>query len=155
MADTTKIFDMASLAEAAYATFVDGNGALLVSNKVELIARLQDFQNDGDKDFSKTQAEEFAKHYRVVGQRPNTPSGYSGTVFERLDDSGAGTGEYVFAQRGTEPTTQIGLDLAVDLDDLVTDGLAWTQIVDMYNYWKELTTPAGQTYQKASLIQSG
>ena len=161
MADTTQIFDMASLAEAAYATFVDENGVLLVTNKIQLIARLQDFQNDGDKDFSKTQAEEFAKLYRVVSQRPNTASGYSGTLFERLDADGTltgtvggPTGEYVFAQRGTEPTAQFGLDLAVDLDDLVPDGLAWTQIVDMYNYWKELTTPAGQTYQKASLVQS-
>ena len=158
MANTTQIFDMASLAEAAYATFTDANGILLVTNKSELIARLQDFQNDGDKDFSKTQAEEFATHYRVIGQQLNTDTGYSATLFERLGDGGVPTGEYVFAQRGTEPLVQVsplapvGLDIAVDVGDLVADGLAWSQIVDMYNYWKQLTTPEGQTYQKATLV---
>lgn len=162
MADTTKIFDMASMAEAAYANFVDASGDLLVTDTATLIAKLEDFDGDpsnGKSGFSKTQAEEFAKHYRVISQRPNTDSGYSGTLFERLDKNGAGTGEYIFAQRGTESFTQaslsapVGLDLAVDIGDLVADGLAWSQIVDMYNYWKVLTTPAGLTYQKATLVK--
>lgn len=162
MADTKMTFDMASLAEAAYATFTDINGNLLITDQSQFIDRLEDFDADprnGKNGFSKTQAEEFATHYRVVSQRPNTASGYSGTVFERLDDSGNPTGQYVFAQRGTEPDVQLlssapfGIDIAVDIGDLSADGLAWTQIVDMYNYWRELTTPAGQTYQKASLVE--
>jgi hypothetical protein len=134
MANTTQIFDMASLAEAAYATFSNESGALTIANQDDLVARLQDFDanvGNGKSGFSKTQAEEFAKHYRVVSQRPNTASGYSGTLFERLDADGTltgtvggPTGEYVFAQRGTEPFEQWGLDLAVDIGDLSADGLA-------------------------------
>lgn len=161
MASNTQLFDMASLAEAAYATFTDASGALTIASKVEFINRLQDFDADGQKDtksFSRTQAEEFADHYRVISQQPNTDSGYSATLFERLDEAGVGTSEYVFSQRGTEaftqlsPTAPLGLDLAVDLGDLVADGLAWSQIVDMCNYWKQLTTPAGQIYQKTTLV---
>ena len=64
----------------------------------------------------------------------------------------------MFASRGTEFGVQIradaplGLDLAVDIGDLVLDGLAWSQIVDMYNYWKRLTTPPGLSYQQAQVV---
>lgn len=72
MANTTQIFDMASLAEAAYAAFSNESGALTISNQDDLVARLQDFDanvGNGKSGFSKTQAEEFAKHYRVIGVR--------------------------------------------------------------------------------------
>jgi Ca2+-binding RTX toxin-like protein len=139
MADTKKLFDMASLAEAAYADFNDSNGGVLIAEQ-DIVNRLK------AKDWSETQAKEFAKHYRVVHQQPNTASGFSATVFERLSESGAPTGEYIFAARGTEPSAQFGQDLGADIGDLVRDGLAWEQIVDLHNYWKQLTTPAGQPY---------
>ena len=151
MSENSKLFEMASLAEAAYADlFKDG---ALQTDRAEvkniLIANK----------WSATQADEFLTHYRVVSQQPNTDTGYSATLFERLDADGsltgtvgAGTGQYVFAQRGTEALAQAGLDLAVDIGDLVADGLAWSQIVDMYNYWKQLTTPENQHYQKATIV---
>jgi hypothetical protein len=150
MADTKKLFDMASLAEAAYADFNDSNGGVLIAEQV-IVNRLK------AKDWSETQAKEFAKHYRVVHQQPNTTSGFSATLFERLSDTRAPTGEYVLATRGTETGVQtsvfpLGMDLSADIGDLVADGLAWGQIVDLYNYWKRLTTPAGTYYQKALLV---
>ena len=135
MATNTKLFDMASLAEVAHATFASANGVLKFTTKVGFIALLQDFDANDEADtksFSKTQAEEFAERYRVVSQMPNTDSGYSGTLFERMDESGGGTGALVFAQRGTEafvqvsPAAPLGLDLAVDIGDLVADGLTCT-----------------------------
>lgn len=145
MSDNKQLFDMASLSEAAYADFVIS--AVLQSSTEDIKIALK------AKGWSDTQATEFLTHYRVVSQQPNTATGYSATLFERLSDGGAPTGEYVFAQRGTEPFAQLGLDLAVDIGDLVADGLAWSQIVDMYNYWKQLTTPDGQTYQRATLVK--
>ena len=134
MSENKQLFDMASLSEAAYADLFQ-NGATITATSV-VQARLV------AAGWSVTQAEELATHYRVIGQQLNTDTGYSATLFERLGDGGVPTGEYVFAQRGTEPLVQVsplapvGLDIAVDVGDLVADGLAWSQIVDMYNYWK-------------------
>jgi len=146
MSDNKQLFDMASLSEAAYADLFQNGATITATSAVQ--ARLV------AAGWSDIQATEFLTHYRVISQQPNTATGYSATLFERLGDGGTPTGQYVFAQRGTEPTAQVGLDLAVDVGDLVADGLAWSQIVDMYNYWKELTTPAGQSYQMASLVES-
>lgn len=41
-------------------------------------------------------------------------------------------------------------DLAItDGGDIVVDGVASSQIIDLYNYWMALKTPAVATYQKA------
>lgn len=152
MSTNKHFFDMASLSEAAYAEFFKEGVQQNDSGEVKKLLTA--------KGWSASQADESLIHYRVISQQPNTFSGYSATLFERLGAGGTPTGQYVFAQRGTEPLVRVspgapfGLDLAVDIGDLVLDGLAWSQIVDMYNYWKELTTPAGQSYKKALLTQS-
>jgi hypothetical protein len=84
MADNTKLFDMASLAEAAYANFTDSNGNPISISGAQLADRLQDFDgipDNGKIGFSKTQAEEFAKHYRVIRQQANTATGFSANNF--------------------------------------------------------------------------
>jgi len=55
--------------------------------------------------------------------------------------------------RGTEPTrNQIIPDLGyADVGDIVRDGLAIDQIVDLYNYWQQLKAPQGASYQVAEL----
>src|SRR5882672_10008703 len=49
-----------------------------------------------------TQADDFLTRYRIVSHLPNTATGFSGTLMERLDAQGTGTGEYTFAMRSTE-----------------------------------------------------
>ena len=47
----------------------------------------------------------------------------------------------VFAARGTEPTLE---DLVItDFSDIVLDGIAIGQVVDMYNYWQRLKAQKG------------
>jgi pimeloyl-ACP methyl ester carboxylesterase len=79
-----------------------------------------------------------------VAHRPDTPSDFSATVFERINPQ-PGQSRYVFAVRGTAG----GADLVEDIANLVANGMAWRQAIDMYNWWQELTTPQGQTYQRA------
>ncbi len=40
-------------------------------------------------------------------------------------------------------------DLSADIGDIVADGLAIDQIVDMYNDWQRLKAPKGTTYRAA------
>jgi hypothetical protein len=138
--ETKKIADMAALAEAAYANLTNRTFSGALANGM-----------------SGTQVSVLSSRYSVIEQQPNTGSGFSATLFKRTG-VGAGPDEYVFATRGTEPITQwsfdLGLDIAADLGDLVLDGLAWEQIVDMYNFWKQLTAKPGETYQKAYFISS-
>jgi hypothetical protein len=98
------------------------------------------------------QATTFVTQYRLVDQLQNTASGFSGVVFEQLNPDGTGSGHIAFAPRGTEPSAQGGVDLwQADLTQILRDGLAYSQIVDMYNYKVSLETTAGQTYQAAQL----
>jgi hypothetical protein len=62
----------------------------------------------------------------------DTASGFSATLVERLDSNGNGTGEF---------------SLAIRLDGVVLD-----QMLDLYNYWKCLSTPQNHTYQAAEFV---
>jgi hypothetical protein len=136
-----KISDEAVLAEASYVDFSALNSDY---SDTQLIALLQDSGAHGG--FSKTQAEDFAKNWQFVSSTPNTANGYSATLFQSK-----ATGEYVYAIRGTEPGDPINDISETDVGDLVADGLALDQIVDMYNDWQRLITPEGQTFQAARL----
>ncbi len=122
MSDPTKFSDMASLSEASYVLFDELNRNF--SDKA-----VEDALKDSDLEgrFSATQAEEFVKHWQVVDHQGNTLSGFSATLFKNKD-----TGKFVYACRGTEGV--VSLDLwSADAGDIVADGLALKQIVDMYN----------------------
>lgn len=96
--------------------------------------------------FSQTQSEEFAKHWRVVHHQPDTDSGFSATLFESTDNPG----EYTFAIRGTAGLQDL---VITDVTDIVLDGIAPDQVVDMYNYWQRLKAPENESYQVASLVE--
>jgi len=135
MIDSKKIYELAQLAEASYADFQIADPA----RGLQLIK------------FSDTQASEFVKHWRVVAHQHNTESGFSATLFQRIDTdpvTGFQAGQYVYAVRGTEPGLQ---DLSTDLGDIVADGLALDQIVDLYNHWNRLQVSQGQFYAAAKL----
>ncbi len=145
--DTLKLFELAQIAEASYASLQTA-----INNKDELIARL--IERDGIAyKFSPIQAAEFADNWKVVSHQPDTASGYSGTLFEYIGndpDSGFTNGELVFAQRGTAGLLSDLLD--ADLMGISVNGLAYKQIVDMYNYWQCLTTNAGASVLEARLV---
>jgi len=134
------IFEQAELAEAAYANFWDEDAN-------EVITNVDDVKNALEASgLSKTQAFELVKHWRVVDHQPDTGSSFSATLFESLDNPG----EFVFAIRGTAGLVDL---VAADFTQIVTNGLAIDQIVDMYNYWQRLVAPKDSTVQQARLVQ--
>jgi hypothetical protein len=99
------------------------------------------------KGFSSAQALDYVNHWRVVDHQPNTTSGFSATLFEKLDDNQTGTGEYTLAFRGTEGVSDFGVDLVEDIFCLSAQGIARHQAADLYRYYKRLTTPEGQSVE--------
>ena len=121
------VADMAELAEASYANLQQG---------LDVEDELQNPDFNGGQTFTATQAAEFIKKWAVVAgtHQSETESGFSATVFQSI--SGNSNGEYTLAIRGTV----LGLDdLGADVGDIMADGLAWEQIIDLYNYTQELT----------------
>ncbi|MCD2452583.1 putative Ig domain-containing protein [Methylicorpusculum oleiharenae] len=145
MTNVAKVFELAQLAEASYANFI----ALNVNLKDEL--KNASFN---DMAFSISQADEFALHWKVVSHQPDTDSGFSATLFQRIDDdpvSGYQADQFFYAIRGTAGNSDL---LGADLGDIVQDGLALDQLVDLYNDWQRLNSIAGQSYQAAELTSN-
>ena len=85
---------------------------------------------------SQTQAETFARNWRVIDQLPNTDSGFSATVFQSIDDNNS----YVLSIRGTETSIIDGvIDWSTNLGDIGADGVAIAQAIDLFNYYQRLT----------------
>ena len=124
---------MAVLSEASYGNFSNVYSAGFYDQQAVIDA----ITDKSDKNnFSATQAAEFVTHWRVVDHQPETTSGFSATLFQRIDtdpDSGLKDGDYVFANQGTEPKTASDLIIA-DALGIVFSGKAGQQIADMYRY---------------------
>lgn len=120
-------YELSQLAEAAYANLLNDSGGQIIDRR--------DLENHlRASSFSAKQAEQFASHWQVVHHLPNTESGFSGTVFRRIDTdpvAGYQAGDLVFALRGTEGAFSRDLWLA-DIHEIVGNGLAYSQIIDMY-----------------------
>jgi len=97
--------------------------------------------------FSATQAAALVSQWRLVYHQQNTPDGFSSTLFESVDKPGT----YVYALRGSEVEKPWADVFATDVFDIVTDGLALHQIVDMYNDWQRITAEKGAVYTAARL----
>jgi len=123
-------FTQAILAEAAYANLIDPQTGLPYSSTTAIKTALQDAQNN--MFFSDAQVADFLNTWDIVQQQPDTISGFSATLLKNRK-----TGAYSYAIRGTAG----GTDIAADVGDIVLDGLAMDQIVDMYNHWMKLLTP--------------
>ena len=159
MINARDIYSFSSTALAAYGT-LDVTKNSLEKNLLQGV--------DNDSLFSKKQAKEFSNEWHVVtnGHMPDQPGGrpenggyvipgtdtttgggFSATLFQR----NTGDKDYVLAFRGT-----MGMDdLAVtDGGDIVLDGVASSQIIDMYNFWMALKTPVGQTFSKAVVVSA-
>ena len=136
--ETKKVFSQVWLADAAYADFsgIDLNEDSQVRGKLIL-----------SRSFGATEADQFVAAWKVRHFLNDTSSGFSATLFE----SKTNPGQFSFALRGTQGFLG-GKDLVVaDLSDIVLDGLAMDQIVDMYNCWQRLTAPVNTIYKIARL----
>ena len=126
-------FDIASLAEASYADLIE-NGA---DNKQALM----------DSGFSDSQANDILSRWSVRTPLPNTSTGFSMTLFEGVDD-------FVLAFRGTEPTKQWFKDIQADVGDIVADGIALDQIIDLVNYWAWVKSDGAYTAAKLEVLEA-
>lgn len=112
-----KYFDFGSLAEAAYAS---------IGTRENFI---EDLIAEG---FSKTQAEDFVSRWATDESWHNSGEGFSSTLFQSSEG-------FVLAFRGTAETDE---DLIkADIYDIVADGAAIHQIIDMVNEWTRITAP--------------
>lgn len=129
MTEINAYYDYSLLSMAAYALDLVGDAGL---DKDSFISA----------GFMESQYNQFiSDDWAVVNQSSDAlygSSGFSATLFHNTI-----TGEYVFANRGTAG----GLDLYEDAWGIVLRGMAGTQIIDMYRYYKQLTTTAGQAVQ--------
>jgi hypothetical protein len=124
-----------STAVAAYAD-LSGTGAVT--------ARLTDPANNAN--FTATQADAFVARYQLVHQQPNVlGNGFSAAVFrDRIND------KHVIAIRGTEIASlgQVIVDfVAADGLGIGGAGFANSQAVELFRYYKRLTTAGGQAVQ--------
>ena len=113
------LYQQALLAEAAYANFSN------VSNEQSYVSALR------TAGFSEAQAEEFVANWSIVSHQPNTDSGFSATLFQRITAdpiAGYKVGDYSYAARGTEFAWNDWVDLNEDIGNLVQDDLALEQI---------------------------
>ena len=129
---SSSLFELAQLAEVAYADFWDASRGIVLTDPEAVKKRLVDLQPDRTYDFSSAQATEFLANWSVIAHQPNTTSGFSSTLFKSNDPAGS----YVLALRGIEPGQA---DFSAD-GGIVVNGLAITQIVDMYNEWQRINT---------------
>ncbi|HFD81385.1 MAG TPA: hypothetical protein ENK05_13485, partial [Gammaproteobacteria bacterium] len=135
--DIIRAYGNALLSEASYANFQNKIDPEDVKTALETIP---------DGGFSQVQAEDFVTHWKVANHQPDTASGFSATLFESLDEPG----RYTLAIRGT----QGAIDVAEDIFGIAAQGVAARQAVDLYRYYRRLTTPAGEAvdYSQGELL---
>jgi Ca2+-binding RTX toxin-like protein len=130
MVGAVDMFNNSDLALAAYSDLTQG---------VPTNQQIDALKQSGDG-MSQAQAERFAVRYPAVLSVANCPeSGFQATVFKSSD------GQLAVAFRGTK-------DFFTDVIDadkqIFTNGAAYNQIVDMYNWWKCVTTQRGDYVQQ-------
>ncbi|SMF01492.1 hypothetical protein [Pseudogulbenkiania subflava] len=131
------VADMAELAEASYAD-------LEKHSDPDVVRALKDAGFNG-MSFSTTQAAGFVEKWSVLDHLSDTPSSdFSATLFRSKSGE-----DYVLALRGTAG----GNDLQADGGDIVLDGAATDQIIDLYNYVQRLSAAKGGSYTIATKVR--
>ncbi len=143
MSISNQFYDAALLSEVAYINFegIDLANENTYEDAVEKVLGNPEKQSN----LSTSQIDYFMTNWEIVSHQGNTDTGFSATLFKKV-----GANEYYYACRGTEGPDWEDL-FVTDIGDIVTDGLAIKQIVDMYNDWQRITTPEGQIYNAAHL----
>ncbi|MEN5182162.1 calcium-binding protein, partial [Comamonas testosteroni] len=98
--------------------------------------------NDHSSRFTDTDAADFAAHWEVVDQEPNTGTGFSGTLFRCIKAdplTGAQAGELVMCMRSTEFIDDYARDnQGTNKLEIGDTGFAWGQIRDMEAWYARL-----------------
>ncbi len=127
MSTTQELFQQATLAEAAYANFIDPQTGVVLVDREDITIALR------AAGMSASQATGLLNGWRVISQFSESgtlSNGFSAALFERLNANQQPTGQYTFAVRGSSEFVDFfGADL-----DLATTGVAFNQLVSMVNY---------------------
>ena len=117
---TAELLKYADLQMAAEAFLVnETNGQIKSDLKTALIDG-----NFHSSKFTDPQATEFLKHWEVIAQKPNTSTGFSGTLFRNKD-----TNELVMSFRSTEFIDDSARDnQATNAMEIKETGFAWGQL---------------------------
>ena len=120
--------------------------------------------NGRSSKFTQTQADKFLEHWVVVVQKPNTSTGFSGTLFRCVKDdpsTGAKAGELVKSFRSTEFIDDAARDnQATNSMEIRLAGFAFGQIRDMEAWYAKLKKEggplaAGQTFDVSGYSLGG
>lgn len=97
---------------------------------------------------SSSQADALLVDWQVItgGHQPNTSSGFSSTLFQSTDPN---DGRYVLAFRGTAGFVDI---VDADINDIISDGLAIEQIIDLHNEWARIISPGVYSAAKLDVL---
>lgn len=156
------LFNYAYLSAASYSDLVDalnGNGAVKKETSIEeaiglfmkkeIGSELTNWIESNYKVMSQWR-DSNNSNYNDINERAilenKDNSGFSATLFRAKDDYKSNTSKYILAFRGTKGPGDI---FKTDVGDIVLDGLAYEQIIDLYNYWQQLRTEKGKTYKAA------
>lgn len=134
-------FELAQLAEASYADLA------AIVDKSGLVAALQDYSFN-KMEFSDTQANALADNWFVKTHQEDTTSGFSSTLFQSTDPN---DGRYVLAFRGTAGFVDI---VDADINDIINDGLAIEQIIDLHNEWARIISPGVYSAAKLDVLEA-
>ncbi|MCG7908433.1 MAG: hypothetical protein JAY82_01525, partial [Candidatus Thiodiazotropha taylori] len=130
---------LAQMADACYAELNSNENGLFVKSDIEDAL--------SERGFADAQIEMFLDDWEIIAHQPDTDSGFCATLFRSREP---GTEQpYVLAIKGTDGLQDL---IVTDGADIVTDGLAIDQIVDLWNFWKRITTPAGELFTGSRLV---
>lgn len=137
----TDIAQYTLLAEATYADF----SSSFVKEEVEKAIININPEDKNPESFAQSITNNWRviAHYQDRGDENPLESGFSATLFK------SNSGEYVLATRGTAGNKDL---IDTDGHDIVKDGLAHHQIVDMYNFWQQMTATKEETYKVAVIV---
>ena len=154
MINTKNLYQYTQLAQAAYANFWKLDNTLTSLDddvKTALIdsemgnKAIVDNGNYQLKDPSHAQANQVIDNWSVLAHWQDLieESSFSGTLFQGKTGT-ENAGGYVLALKGTLETAQ---DLwEEDIKNIVLDGLALNQIMDLYNFWQQICAGKDQNY---------
>ena len=169
MLSNQKISDYVYLAEASYTDFSNSKQEDGSYNNIGNIKFIMTTSKDkGGSGLPEFFAELVTKNYKVIAHYKDRvendwfdidnlfdnfkkayakESGFSATLFQ-ANDNAVNKGEYILAIRGTAGFK----DLAADIGDIAGDGIAYEQVIDLYNFYKQLTTEKGQPYDAVVIV---
>ena len=132
----TELLDASDSSQAAYSQLYSG-------------LTTDTFNRDAleERNMSATQAEQFAIRYpRVLAvKRDDSPdsSGFSAAVFKKAD------GQLTLAIRGSNSYG----DWVSNITQIIPAGAAYDQIVEMYNWWLQVSNPVGALVGQCTILR--